>query len=94
MLAIDDRFLAGADRRLDAFGDAFEVFLIGAAERHRDMIIPALGDETDGIAFGLKQPGNAGIVGDRNARPLRHAMMKPVGAPLKFARHFRGAKFA
>lgn len=53
MLAIDDRLLTRANRRLDAFGDAFEVFLVGAAERHRDMIIPALGDETDGIGFCL-----------------------------------------
>ncbi|MHC2216141.1 hypothetical protein ACVIGV_001529 [Rhizobium leguminosarum] len=79
MLAIDDRLLARANRRLDTFGDAFEVFLVGAAKRHRDVIIPALGDETDGIAFGLKQPGNAGIVGDRNARPLRHAKGDEAG---------------
>ena len=57
MLAIDHRLLAGGDRRLDGVADAVEVFLVGAAERDVDMVVPALGDKADGI--GLRAASSA-----------------------------------
>ena len=57
----------------DRFRDAFEVFLVGTAERHADVIVPALRHETDRIAPGIEQSRKAGIVGGGNAGALRHA---------------------
>jgi hypothetical protein len=73
MLAIDQRLAAGGKHCLDAVLDRLEVFLIGTAERHAHMVIPAFGHKTDGIAFGLQQGGEPRIIGRRDAGALGHA---------------------
>ncbi len=73
MLAVDHRFLADSNRRLDRGLDRFEVFLVGAAERDAHMIVPALGDEADGVRLRLDQRGKSRIVGRRHPCPLGHA---------------------
>ena len=73
MLAIDHRLAAGGDRRLHAFGDAFEIFLERAAERDMDMVVPGLGDKDDRVGVGGEKRREARIVGGGAARPLGHA---------------------
>ena len=73
MFAVDQRFLARGDGGFDGGADGVEVFLVGAAERDADVIIPALGHEADGVRLRLDERGEAGIVGGRDADALGHA---------------------
>ena len=73
MLAVDHGLTVCRNRRVHRACDGFEVFLIGAAQRHLDVIVPTLGNIADGIAIGGKQTGEAGIVGGRYAMALGHA---------------------
>ncbi len=68
VLAVDHRLAALRGDGLDAVGDAFEVFLVGDAERDRDMEVPAFRDEADGVRVGIEDGGQAGIVRRRRAR--------------------------
>ncbi len=73
MLAIDDGLAPRRDRRLHALGNAFEVLLQRAAERDMNLVIPALGDEHDGVGGAVEQSGDARIVGGGAPRALGHA---------------------
>ena len=73
MLAVDHGKLARRDHGLDAVTDAFEVFLIAAAQRHFHVIVPAFRHQADGIRLGLDELAQARIVGGGNAGALGHA---------------------
>ena len=50
MLAIDHGLAIALHDRLDRLRDAFEVLLVGDAERHAHVIVPRLGHQADGAA--------------------------------------------
>ena len=70
-------------------GNAFEIFLQRAAERDMDLIIPALGDEDDGVGGAVEQSGDARIVGGGAPRPLGHA----EGGEMRLRRALRLEEF-
>ena len=65
VLAIEEHLLPRRARRGDRLADAVEVLLLGGAERDADVIVPGLGDETDGVGAGVEERAQAGIVGER-----------------------------
>ena len=73
MLTVDHRFLAGGNDSLDRGLDRFEIFRVGAAKCDADVIVPALGDQTDRVALRLQKAGQPRIVGGGHAGALGHA---------------------
>ena len=73
MLAVEQHFAALRLGGAHAVADRGEVFLVRRLQRDLDVIVPGLGDKTDGVGLGLEQRGEARIVGGRAAGPPRHA---------------------
>ena len=65
VLAVEEHLLPGRARGGDRLADAVEVLLLARAERDADVIVPGLGDETDGVGAGVEKRAQAGIVGER-----------------------------
>src|SRR5262249_23241315 len=61
------------NHRFDRLANALQVLLEARAERHVDVKVPGLGDETNGARLGSEHCLEAGIVGKRPARTLGHA---------------------
>ena len=89
MLAIEDRLAARRDGAC-AIDSRMPSRLSSSVDSERDMhlIVPALGDECDRVAIGREQAGDAGIVGGRAARALRH----PEGREFRLARRLLAEK--
>ncbi len=80
MLAIDDGLAPARQGGLDALPQAVEILLERAAERGPHMEVPGLRHVADDVGLGLQQACDAGIVGGRDAGPLRHAESRELGA--------------
>ena len=73
MLAIEDRLAPVLAHQLDGIGDAIEVFIERAAQRHMHLIVPGLGDEGDDIRIRIQKTRDARIIGRRAPGALGHA---------------------
>jgi hypothetical protein len=74
MLAVQHDLLARSGRCLDRGRDRFQILLVGAAQRHAHVIVPAFRHEADGVGLRLQQRGQPRIVGGR--MPARLTMPK------------------
>src|SRR6476660_9454557 len=73
MLAVDERLAPRGDDGRNRLSDGLQILLEADAERHLDMEVPGLGDETDGRCLRREHRLEARIVRDRAAGPLGHA---------------------
>ena len=77
MLAVEQRLAPRGDDGRDQLSDGLQILLGADAERHIDMEVPGLGDETDGRRLRREHRLEAGIVGEIE-RPGRLVMPKAV----------------
>ena len=73
VLAVEHGLAVAPHYGFDRLGDPLQVLLVGNAERHPDVVVPSLRNETDGAGMRLQGRLEARVVGHRASRALGHA---------------------
>ena len=81
---VDNGLKALGPRGINRFLNGADILLQLAAQRQLDVIVPALGNEGDGIGLGLQQRLQAGIIVGGAAGAARHAKGHEPGAKAVF----------
>ena len=73
MLAINHRLFASRNNGLNRVRDRLQVLGQTDAEGDMDMIVPAFGDQTNGIGGIIKTGNQTSVIGRRTTGPFGHA---------------------